>query len=428
MSRTGSDGAGKFRNISLWIAGAFLLAAFFAYNLVAVIFFLRISQALLLNRHDYIAFYALAPVLFLLLMLLMRYIGSRVSLLRKIPLLTDVAIFAIWNFSWIAAAYLKRLECLPLPAYTVWILYFTLTMMIVQKRWLQDKHRNGLFLIAVLPIFVFVALYNPYIFFTYCGGGRLSDMGGTRDLGVLKPSKLSGINSLGFRGSEFTYERPAGTVRIVCMGDSSTYGWMVLEENTYPRILENMLNAGTDRSVRYHVINAGVLGNSSSAAPRRFDKQIVRLNPDIVTLYYGVNYDSKHPENYVKSVSAIVRQCRKRGIKIALFSYPDMHRKEIKNINETIVGLAERLRLPVLNLDKYFFDRHLFESHFFDQVHPNALGHRVIAEQIYTFLGDLSWVGENCGGKGIERAATSEAEVAGSRPKSSHSHGNRSAF
>src|SRR5262245_39441623 len=41
------------------------------------------------------------------------------------------------------------------------------------------------------------------------------------------------INSHGLRGPETTYDKPAGTFRILNLGDSVAMGWGVREEDTY---------------------------------------------------------------------------------------------------------------------------------------------------------------------------------------------------
>ncbi len=53
--------------------------------------------------------------------------------------------------------------------------------------------------------------------------------------------------------------KPAGTYRILNLGDSVVFGWEVLQEETYGKQLEQMLNEQDD-GLDYQVINAGVPG------------------------------------------------------------------------------------------------------------------------------------------------------------------------
>lgn len=61
-------------------------------------------------------------------------------------------------------------------------------------------------------------------------------------------------NSRGFRGVDWPDTPPAGTQRVLVMGDSFTFGNAVDEEGTYPRVAEATLGAGKGWEVR----NAGV--------------------------------------------------------------------------------------------------------------------------------------------------------------------------
>ncbi len=58
------------------------------------------------------------------------------------------------------------------------------------------------------------------------------------------------LNALGFRGPNITRHKPAVTIRIICIGDSRTFGtWLDLEriryDNDYSSALEALLRRGT---------------------------------------------------------------------------------------------------------------------------------------------------------------------------------------
>lgn len=65
------------------------------------------------------------------------------------------------------------------------------------------------------------------------------------------------INSRGTRGPEFEIPKPRGVVRVLSIGDSSTFGWGLSDEETYSRLLEKKLNAA---GRKVEVINAGCNG------------------------------------------------------------------------------------------------------------------------------------------------------------------------
>ncbi|MCX5677942.1 MAG: SGNH/GDSL hydrolase family protein [Candidatus Omnitrophica bacterium] len=96
------------------------------------------------------------------------------------------------------------------------------------------------------------------------------------------------VNSLGFRGKEFSAEKPDGVYRIFCLGGSSTEGLEVEDGNDYPSILEKKLNA-IDLPVRAEVMNAGYMGSTSKTILSLFTNEILRYRPDLITFYEAFN-------------------------------------------------------------------------------------------------------------------------------------------
>jgi len=100
------------------------------------------------------------------------------------------------------------------------------------------------------------------------------------------------INTLGFRGPEISTRKPTGLLRIVCLGDSRTFGvwanWGFQYDNDYPAALERYLRGEPGRK-RVEVINAGVLGYTSANGLAQLETQVLQLYPDIVTVAFGFN-------------------------------------------------------------------------------------------------------------------------------------------
>jgi hypothetical protein len=55
------------------------------------------------------------------------------------------------------------------------------------------------------------------------------------------------INSHGTRGPEFAAQKPAGTLRVLSLGDSRTFGWGLADDETYSRRLEKWWQDYLDR-------------------------------------------------------------------------------------------------------------------------------------------------------------------------------------
>lgn len=95
---------------------------------------------------------------------------------------------------------------------------------------------------------------------------------------------LVSINSQGFNDKEYSISKPDNTLRILCLGDSSTF-W-----GSYHSQLENTLNTKHGQeNKRFEVINAGVTGYTSCQGLFSYTYKGMYYNPDIVTFYFGIN-------------------------------------------------------------------------------------------------------------------------------------------
>jgi lysophospholipase L1-like esterase len=96
------------------------------------------------------------------------------------------------------------------------------------------------------------------------------------------------INSLGFRGDEFSKVKPANTFRIVCLGASTTFSAEVSSNQaTWTHRLQEKLRADyPGRNIE--VINAAVGGYVAADNLKNLRHRVLPLNPDLV-IYYEAN-------------------------------------------------------------------------------------------------------------------------------------------
>jgi lysophospholipase L1-like esterase len=134
------------------------------------------------------------------------------------------------------------------------------------------------------------------------------------------------INSKGFVGPEFAAPKPPGAYRIFALGDSCTFGTGYWQES-YPYMLERLLNAA-GRQQKFEVINAGIEGYNSDYALARLKDEVLRYEPDMVTLYIGWNDLMKvNPNNlsatgrYTWLAGLMDRSYLMRGYSKILFYY-----------------------------------------------------------------------------------------------------------
>lgn len=107
----------------------------------------------------------------------------------------------------------------------------------------------------------------------------------------LRPSNpIWQVNEAGYRGPLRPREKPAGTLRICCLGDSCTFGLGAPPldyEQTYAAHLENLLNEKMERPVE--VLNFGCPGYTSYQGRKLLELKVLDYQPDVVTAYFGIN-------------------------------------------------------------------------------------------------------------------------------------------
>ncbi len=108
-------------------------------------------------------------------------------------------------------------------------------------------------------------------------------------------------NSLGLRNPEITFPKPANLKRILFLGDSFTIGWGVNEIDTFPRVVENLLNQSQielSADTRVESINAGLTGTGPGYYYTFLKHQGLALDPDIVVVNFYMFNDLPENSNY----------------------------------------------------------------------------------------------------------------------------------
>jgi lysophospholipase L1-like esterase len=92
-------------------------------------------------------------------------------------------------------------------------------------------------------------------------------------------------NALGLRGPEVGPKAP-GERRVLLLGESTTFGFGVGEDETYAARLQALLDAGPDR---YSVVNAGVPAYTLFQSTVYLEERGLALAPDVVAIYHLAN-------------------------------------------------------------------------------------------------------------------------------------------
>jgi len=97
------------------------------------------------------------------------------------------------------------------------------------------------------------------------------------------------INSLGFRGAEFSSIKPSDMYRILMVGGSTMFGaGATSDETTIPGYLQQLLNE-KDFGFDIEVINSGIQGADSNTELKFIEQKLVTFSPDLIIIYDGWN-------------------------------------------------------------------------------------------------------------------------------------------
>ena len=152
-------------------------------------------------------------------------------------------------------------------------------------------------------------------------------------------------SSLGFRSPEIQ-EKKSG-VRILCLGDSVTFGWGVEQEESYPALLAKSLNA--------EVINAGV----PAMKPRhiaQWSSQLRFLQPDIVLFARRPDWSSPNAmHSYQQAIQAIQANFTTAKLGIILPPVSTFDPRGLSQAPQERTEIQKRLRgIPFLDLTPIF--------------------------------------------------------------------------
>lgn len=170
----------------------------------------------------------------------------------------------------------------------------------------------------------------------------------------------------------------------------------------YVRIVDSMLSVAYPE-VRVRVTNSGISGNTSRDLINRFDRDVVDLKPDWVSICIGINdvwrqfdspaipSDAVFLDEYEKNLEEMILKVKDnvKGIFICTPYYmepnrEDMMRKRIDEYVAVCYKLAEKYGCRLVDFQKMYEDyckiRH--SSYIaWDRIHPNQVGSTLMAKE-----------------------------------------------
>lgn len=117
-----------------------------------------------------------------------------------------------------------------------------------------------------------------------------------------------------------------GPINIVVFGDSVTHGAVGHGEINYESVYWNRLRKKINKKRNYvpvNVINAGIGGVTAASSVDRLEGQVLRYQPDLVIVCFGLNDVNGRLEEYLNALTTIFTKIKESGSDL-IFMTPNM--------------------------------------------------------------------------------------------------------
>lgn len=175
---------------------------------------------------------------------------------------------------------------------------------------------------------------------------------------------------------------------ILFYGDSLTAGYGLSPSEAFPAVVEKKIKAAGNN---YKVINAGLSGETSAGGLSRLD-WVMRQPIDIFILELGANDGLRGLplDQTKKNLQSIIDKVKTKNptVKIVLAGMmvpPNMgpdYSEEFKKVYPELSSRNKAKLIPFLLQDVAGIEK-LNQA---DGIHPNAEGHKIVAENVYKVL------------------------------------------
>ncbi len=186
------------------------------------------------------------------------------------------------------------------------------------------------------------------------------------------------------------------TINIVCHGHSVPAGYFKTPEvetmNAYPHLLHKELAAKFPHAV-INVIVTAIGGENSEQGAARFERDVLALKPDLVTIDYSLNDRPLGLDRAKKAWISMIEKARAAGVKVILLTpTPDQSAKlddpqdPLNRHAEQVRELAAKYHVALADSTKVFQEQVAKGARLEDLMsqvnHPNRQGHELVAKEL----------------------------------------------
>jgi len=170
---------------------------------------------------------------------------------------------------------------------------------------------------------------------------------------------------------------------ILAFGDSLTYGHGASHNESYPALLSSLSG--------HKVINAGINGDTSNEGLQRLPQLLQDKSIKLMILCFGGN-DILRRQSMGKlksNLKMMISMAKTKNIDVLLIAVPDISLFGLSPL-ELYEEVAEEGDVPLLGgVLANILSQPSLKS---DQIHPNALGYKQMANKIYESLKENGWI------------------------------------
>jgi acyl-CoA thioesterase-1 len=177
--------------------------------------------------------------------------------------------------------------------------------------------------------------------------------------------------------------------RIVVLGDSLTAGLGLSQDDAYPTLLQQRIDAA---GLNYTVVNAGVSGDTSAGGLSRLDWALGDSRDDVRILIVALGGNDGlrglPVEELEQNLATIIEHAQARRVGVILAGMdapPNFGQSYIVSFHQVYPRLAVRYRVPLIPflLQGVAGIDTLNQR---DGIHPTAAGARIVADNVWAVL------------------------------------------